>query len=455
MQTTEQAMLLHAVYFAAFGHLNDSQLRQSPFQSIVEGQTSLFRMVQSMYHFHSQARPSDTLILAQVAVLLSFWSPYDSSVEVNSFWAAEAIRHSLQSGPFDAPAPTSGQKRMVMWCSLVRNRTIVLGLRRPRLLFDAVDPGRLPEPEDFRYSLTASSSSSVSSWKKSDRCAAAAFIFLCQLSRIMAAIIKSRTAVQWVPWWQDSLGMGQFSRVGHAMELERRLNAWDQEFERCYHAQGVHWVGDEDYAYLHILSIMHMGTRVALWEDQLLSWSLSKANTTSQMLCDLAFLKMIEISSEIAQLVQVVTDQIRGEFLPPTLLAWLIVPIATQLLKANNSQRQDVIFENDPERSKPNAMVRTLGLLKPRFQGAGFVAEMIENLYDAFLHPLATSRSLQRRNHQHQYDYHEEDTGLCSRLVSPNPHEGNEAEPQLLARIVRFIQRGLSMEIVHFVAWNQ
>ena len=218
-----QQLLLHAMHFVAFGHLSDVQLLQTPFKSIAEGQTALFRIVRTSYHLHSKA--SDPMILAQVALLLSSWSPYDNSIEVNSFWVEHAIRHAQASGCFETYS--TGQEQVIGWCCFVRNRSIALGLRRPHLLCD-VHPGRMLEPEDFQLVM----GTPESSWMESDWCAIWSFIFLCRLSEIMAAVIKSRTTVQWVPWWKKPHMMGQISRVDNVTQLEKQLDSWEHDFDQ-------------------------------------------------------------------------------------------------------------------------------------------------------------------------------------------------------------------------------
>jgi hypothetical protein len=142
------------------------------------------------------------------------------------------------------------RKRVILWCCLVRDRTIMLGLRQPRSLF-TVDPGRLPTLGDFSDEFSGISNST----SKSKRCMAGAFILMCKLCMIMAAIIESRTKIRWVSWWQDHDGMGLYCQLDEVTTIEERFDVWRHDFDIFRRAMDDLGLKSDEYSYLHFLLI--------------------------------------------------------------------------------------------------------------------------------------------------------------------------------------------------------
>jgi hypothetical protein len=247
--TALQQMLLHAVFFGAFSHLDHNQLRGSQFGSVVEGQNELFRVARNL--FHANAKTEKTIALAQTALILSFWSPCDTTAEVNVYWVDRAMQYAIAVG---CSEPTSTQrKRVILWCCLVRDRTIMLCLRQPRSLF-TVNPGRLPALGDF----TDEFNGIPKPINKSKRCMAGAFILMCKLCMIMTAIIESRTKIRWVSWWQDHDGMGQYCQLDEVTALEERFDVWRHDFDMFRRAMDDLGLKSNECSYLHFLLITSM-----------------------------------------------------------------------------------------------------------------------------------------------------------------------------------------------------
>lgn len=136
-------MVFKAILFAAFPYVSGEQLAQTPSPfgaaSVAEGMKTLFDHARQLYH-DQQAQYPGHRALVQTALLLSHWSPYDESDEVNSFWADEAFHHA-RLGAYDlSRAP---KDRILWWCVVSRNRTLALGLRRPHKL-KRCTPGPVP-----------------------------------------------------------------------------------------------------------------------------------------------------------------------------------------------------------------------------------------------------------------------------------------------------------------------
>jgi hypothetical protein len=137
------SLLVQAAVFAGFGHASDDQVEKSPWNTVMEGQKTLFEIARASYHSLKDAHLG-SLELTQAAVILSHWSPFDDTEEVNIFWVDEAFQNALHSR---LHASFRRLNRRVWWCCLVRNRLTALGLRRPDTLkhiryvkgFDALD----------------------------------------------------------------------------------------------------------------------------------------------------------------------------------------------------------------------------------------------------------------------------------------------------------------------------
>lgn len=184
-------LLLHVVIFAAFAHVDLEQLRQSPYSSVPDGQQTLFEHAHGRYNALRDTYQG-AVELVQSACILSHWSPYDSSIEVNCFWSDETIRHAVLGGLQLSNRPFH---RVIWWCCLHRNRTLSLALRRPHKL-KQYQPGRLPVLADFG-DLWAPSPAV----KSSRIFSATLFIFLCKLSVIMNEIVLLRhNNSRWDDW---------------------------------------------------------------------------------------------------------------------------------------------------------------------------------------------------------------------------------------------------------------
>lgn len=186
--TDLQQLLTYTVFLAAFLHRDNHQLEQTEENSVIETQRELFYIVRALYHANTHQKGNKVLI--QTALILSFWSPYDASFEVNTFWADEAMHHAFESGCFTETSTAS--QLVIGWCCTVRNRTAALGLHRPRLIFK-IEPRRMLVHRDFPCVVERS----AIALQRSKRRAVDAFILLCRLSDIMIAIADYPTKIQW------------------------------------------------------------------------------------------------------------------------------------------------------------------------------------------------------------------------------------------------------------------
>ena len=129
----------------------------------------------------------DPVVLTQIRLIISLWSPEPAGVQNNSYWINLAFSHANADELWKARPNIAGRpcrRRLLWWCCLVRNRILALGMRRPYRLH------RGPSEEDMfsqlDFSFEATSYPSVELQLK--QIATLAFLWLCKLSEIMAAI---------------------------------------------------------------------------------------------------------------------------------------------------------------------------------------------------------------------------------------------------------------------------
>jgi hypothetical protein len=216
-------LILQVVIFSAFAHIDLEQLEKSPYSSVPDGQKALFEHVHELYNSLRDANQG-AVELVQCSCILSHWSPYDSSREVNYFWADEALRHALLGGLHLSNRPYD---RIVWWCCLQRNRTLTLALRRPHKL-KQYQPGRLPTIADFG-TLWAPNVDV----ENSRIYAANLAIFMCKLSVIMNEIVLLRhNSSRWDDWRDRGDTQGSMESIlDRIVGIDRSLNEWTAAFD--------------------------------------------------------------------------------------------------------------------------------------------------------------------------------------------------------------------------------
>lgn len=181
-----------AMMFASFPHLKPADFSRTDFDDIRTGQAYLFGQVKQRFARVEQSLDGSTE-LVQVALLLSFWSPYDASTEVNTFWARTAVHYATRANIDQSEIPS---EFLLWWCCVVRSRTLALGLRRPQKLAAVATPP-LPNAHHFKHLI------STDKGKPSPQqiCAARAFVAICKLAAILEYVgIVNNPNMSWNPW---------------------------------------------------------------------------------------------------------------------------------------------------------------------------------------------------------------------------------------------------------------
>jgi len=273
-----------AITAAGFGHLSESQLFRTPYRSVHEGQEAQFDQVKARYR--SQP-PEDPVVLTQICLLLSLWSPGSISegprylkhqyccsdgVQNNSYWLNLAFKHATAGELWRAQPDNVGQpcrRKLLWWCCLVRDRVLALGMRRPYRLHRAPFEETLISQVDFGLERKYPSYTDF----QSKQISMLAFIWLCKLSEIMAAIAVFQRRTRFSRDWNGESIQTSVEELLDVVKLEQELRKWKEEFE----AAAVDVVKDHDYpdtlVPMNILTIVLNCLIAVLYQPYLhLSW---------------------------------------------------------------------------------------------------------------------------------------------------------------------------------------
>ena len=235
MYTELQQLILEGMMFAAFAHLNGRELEATPFYTILEGQAELFEQVRRSY-IRLAAKYEGSIELVQVTLLLTTWSPYDASFEVNDYWLNEALRHVYKTG---IPNGEKLHHRILWWCCIVRNRTIALALRRPHRLRD-LKPAFTLSLEDF--SLSEPTSSQSQNCHSERLLAIELFLSLCKLSDVMADILRLGTnTTRWDPWRGIETDPVR-RKLKPVVDIDLKLQEWWDSFDLIISVYALHTI---------------------------------------------------------------------------------------------------------------------------------------------------------------------------------------------------------------------
>jgi hypothetical protein len=172
------------------------------------------------------------MLLTQVSLLLTYWSPYDAELKVNSYWVERAFYHARAIKLWDSGRYSGAmccRRRIVWWMCLIRDRLISFGLRRPHRLQEAESDWALIKETDFGIEVLHPRYVDVG-YK---RAMAKAFISLCKLTDIMRTIAVFQENNRFEREWSE----GSISREAIMTELtevsrfDKQLKDWKDEYK--------------------------------------------------------------------------------------------------------------------------------------------------------------------------------------------------------------------------------
>ncbi|PVH69062.1 hypothetical protein DL98DRAFT_661875 [Cadophora sp. DSE1049] len=224
-----------AVLAAGFGHLSEIQLHRTPYRSLHDGQGALFDQVKASLHpllIKSFGFDLGHDFNRSVSLIISLWSPAPPAPiqENNSFWVDLAFKHANAAKLWDTRE--SGflagfcRRRVLWWCCIVRDRHLVVVLRRPYRLHHITATAVLPSERDFGIEATEPSFMDL----PLKHLAILSFVWLCRLSEIMARIANfQRQVVQVFARWNGTVDVS--SGFEEIYDLDRQLDQWRSNFE--------------------------------------------------------------------------------------------------------------------------------------------------------------------------------------------------------------------------------
>lgn len=240
-----EVLLLEALFFAALPYLDDTDIMFTPFESVKEGQKVLFNHCQEVYHQIKLSHRGSQL-LVQSTLLMSLWSPFDSTKEVNMFWVNEAISQAVAGGI--SSRHSYGQQRIIWWCCVIRNRMVSTGLRQHEGLM-MMPTGRLPAVADFELD-GASLDPKVFDQRTQ---MAQAFVYFCRLTELLSAAARIGRVFQ----WREANVVTISGQMKMASDLEEKLNKWIVSFQVLFQKARERNSVCADLLFFNLQALMH------------------------------------------------------------------------------------------------------------------------------------------------------------------------------------------------------
>lgn len=129
----------------------------------------------------------DRIVLTQVALMLTYWSPFDTEYKVNNYWVDQAFYHARAIKLYDFErdnGPMSSRRKIVWWCCLMRDRLVACGLRRPYRIQEMKEVWPVVKQTDFGLEVIFPRFIDA----ETKRAMIDAFIWLCKLTDVMRDI---------------------------------------------------------------------------------------------------------------------------------------------------------------------------------------------------------------------------------------------------------------------------
>jgi hypothetical protein len=225
-------------------HLSEAQVRNTPYRSVPEGQEAQVDQLKARHVIRSsvnlsnqffQARywsqtTTDPVVLTQISLLLSLWSPGWIGAQNNSYWLDMAFKHAAAKRLWEHDPEDKSKNsrlRLLWWCCLVRDRVLALGMRRPHRLHKALLEDDIVSKSDFGVEAKYPSYTDF----KSKQVEILAFIWFCRLSRIMETIAIVQRQNRFVRDWNGDNVENITSELEEVISLQDKLDTWLKEYE--------------------------------------------------------------------------------------------------------------------------------------------------------------------------------------------------------------------------------
>ena len=187
-------------------------------------------IIQLLYHTVTQM---DEIALTQIALLLSYWSPYNSFKKINTYWSNRALTHAVTVRLHHMKGLLNYCNQVIWWCCIIHNRLIAFELWRSKQLCTAWCSDSLLCSEDFRLEAVCSKFSDNQA--KSDMINT--FISLYHLSEIMKEVVL--TFREWVKLTKKCSHIVRRQIFGSEVlyqifALNEKLISWRLEYNKMF-----------------------------------------------------------------------------------------------------------------------------------------------------------------------------------------------------------------------------
>ncbi|KAF2093873.1 hypothetical protein NA57DRAFT_80874 [Rhizodiscina lignyota] len=293
-------MLFQAMMFMAFAYMAEDQLARTPYESIPQAQKDMMEKVKILYSLRST---TDPIVLTQVCLLLTFWSPYDSDTQVNCYWVDRAFHHARTGRIWD-PDNDSGtmhsRNKIIWWCCLNRDRQTSFALRRLHRMRENDSAWTHVTELDFGAEAFMPSFTDI----EGKKAIISAFIWLCKLGDLIAEIgmfqLHSLLARGQAGDTTDL--MAEMTRIS---DFEYQLQSWRKQFmndNQPYLEKPMPQISKVTLLFLQVIHAslvtalyrpyLHISSRDGLFESSIQTMTLRKMKETSPKLIK-RFVKMI------------------------------------------------------------------------------------------------------------------------------------------------------------------
>ncbi|KAF2789707.1 hypothetical protein K505DRAFT_341047 [Melanomma pulvis-pyrius CBS 109.77] len=376
------------------------------FLSISEAQEVYYNEAKKLYRSQriSGATVAVELLLAQTALLLSFWAPQDTEAEANSCWVDRAIYHarSVLAKSDISKGRQSGRLRVLYWSCHLRNTQLSYALRRPHRLHSMTNC--LFSADDLIFDFANERRSPQFCDQQTKFVQIHLFIWSCKLSQILnnALIFRGHCTNQ-VLWTikkpvvqystdederrrADALTDSRLSYFGlekyelEILQLEAtylKILSLDISSIRI----PCKWKGcSEIIIPLYNVLIMSRSSIVSLYEPFVSQTGSPHCEDIRQQ----TFLKLQDASSAVAIVVDKLLSLVRLDAIPVSFVAWVIFPAAVLLIAPCRHSSDEVRSPAVSERvhsSHERSPFRLIRLQMSRFKGAQAVWKTMQDVY--------------------------------------------------------------------------
>ncbi|KAH8803134.1 hypothetical protein F5884DRAFT_861470 [Xylogone sp. PMI_703] len=332
--------LYHAIMVAGFAHLSEAQVHSTPYRSVLEGQKAQVEQLKARYWSQLTVDP---IVLTQICLILSLWSPGWIGPQNNSYWLDMAFKHATSGQLWKSPSETERRgpycrRRILWWCCVVRDRVLALGMRRPQRLH------KIPEGEEEDNIITESDFGPEAKFPAftdlpSKKSAMLTFIWFCKLSKIMANIAVAQRKHRFSRDWSgDEVGNTE-SELVEVNKLDAELQCWLQDFENA--AAEVTKLIKIVPVPISTMRIMAHSLRAIMYQSYL-HLPVDHPSLVSTKIDPLKIVK--DGAQGVASSVRDVMMSKKGDAIPTWLASWVTVPFA--VYHVDHSMRDNPSSDN-------------------------------------------------------------------------------------------------------------